>query len=97
MKETERITALKNEYEKLGIQAETLNTGNLISAIEIPASGRQLPSGVRINSYGDHRMAMTFAPLAIRSGSIFIDDPEAVTKSYPGFWNDLVSLGFEIV
>jgi 3-phosphoshikimate 1-carboxyvinyltransferase len=42
-------------------------------------------------------MAMTFAPLAIRSGSIFIDDPEAVTKSYPGFWNDLVSLGFEIV
>jgi 3-phosphoshikimate 1-carboxyvinyltransferase len=42
-------------------------------------------------------MAMTFAPLAILSGNIIIENPEVVTKSYPGFWNDLVSVGYEIV
>ena len=42
-------------------------------------------------------MAMTFAPLAIQIGKIKIEDPDVVTKSYPGFWDDLVSLGYEIV
>ena len=39
---------------------------------------------------------MTFAPLALRFSRIKIDAPEVVTKSYPGFWDDLISLGFEI-
>jgi 3-phosphoshikimate 1-carboxyvinyltransferase len=42
-------------------------------------------------------MAMTFAPLAILNGEIVIGNPEVVTKSYPGFWKDLASVGFEIV
>jgi 3-phosphoshikimate 1-carboxyvinyltransferase len=42
-------------------------------------------------------MAMTFAPLAILNGDIRIENPEVVTKSYPGFWNDLASAGFEII
>ena len=88
--------ALKKEYEKIGIIAETYSTGNLIPALEI--MGNEVPHNpdLEISTYGDHRMAMTFAPLALAFGKIKIDAPEVVTKSYPGFWDDLVSLGFEI-
>ncbi|MCX6245823.1 MAG: 3-phosphoshikimate 1-carboxyvinyltransferase [Bacteroidetes bacterium] len=96
IKETDRLTALKNEYEKIGIMAETYTTGNLIPAVEIPCSNPTFPPGLLINTYGDHRMAMTFAPMAILSGSLLIENPGVVTKSYPGFWNDLASLGFKI-
>jgi 3-phosphoshikimate 1-carboxyvinyltransferase len=96
IKETDRLLALKTEYEKIGITAETYSTGNLIPAMEITASRVECRPGLQINTYGDHRMAMTFAPLAILSGSINIENPEVVTKSYPGYWDDLVSAGFEI-
>ena len=96
IKETDRLTALKNEYEKVGIKAETYTTGNLIPAMEIPSSQLNFHPGLLINTYGDHRMAMTFAPMALRSGTVMIENPGVVTKSYPGFWNDLASLGFEI-
>ncbi|MGA3013513.1 MAG: 3-phosphoshikimate 1-carboxyvinyltransferase [Bacteroidales bacterium] len=96
IKETDRLMALKKEYEKIGIVAETYSTGNLIPALEI--IGNEVPQNpdLEISTYGDHRMAMTFAPLALLFGKINIDDPEVVTKSYPGFWDDLVSVGFEI-
>lgn len=96
IKETDRLLALKTEYEKIGIIAETYSTGNLIPAIEIMAGRVTCPPGMQFSTYGDHRMAMTFAPLAILNGNILIENPEVVTKSYPGFWNDLVSLGYEI-
>jgi 3-phosphoshikimate 1-carboxyvinyltransferase len=97
IKETDRLLALKTEYEKIGIKAETYSTGNLIPAMEIMAGRVDCPAGIQINTYGDHRMAMTFAPLAILGGEIRIENPEVVTKSYPGFWNDLISAGYEIV
>lgn len=46
-----------------------------------------------IRTYNDHRIAMAFAPLSLKTGSVFIDDPEVVKKSYPGFWEDWKSLG----
>jgi 3-phosphoshikimate 1-carboxyvinyltransferase len=96
IKETDRLMALKTEYEKMGITAETYTTGNLIPAIEIKPGPADLPAGMQFSTYGDHRMAMTFAPLAILNGEIRIEDPQVVTKSYPGFWKDLVALGYEI-
>jgi 3-phosphoshikimate 1-carboxyvinyltransferase len=96
IKETDRLTALKTEYEKIGITAETYSTGNLIPALEIIGNVVPHNPDLEISTYGDHRMAMTFAPLALTFGKIKIDAPEVVTKSYPGFWDDLVSLGFEI-
>jgi len=54
-----------------------------------------LNSGVVINTYNDHRMAMAFAPLALKT-QLFIDDAEVVSKSYPDFWNDLQTLGFNL-
>lgn len=96
IKETDRLLALRTEYEKIGITVETYSTGNLVPAMEITASNIVPEPGLQIDTYGDHRMAMTFAPLAILNGTIRIANPEVVTKSYPGFWNDLVSAGFEI-
>jgi 3-phosphoshikimate 1-carboxyvinyltransferase len=48
-----------------------------------------------INTYHDHRMAMGLAPLATLS-NLKIESPEVVNKSYPGFWDDMKSVGFEI-
>ena len=44
----------------------------------------------------DHRMALALAPLALKFGTITINDPQVVTKSYPGFWEDLRSAGFGV-
>jgi len=49
-----------------------------------------------INTYGDHRMAMAFAPLALVLNSIRLENPAVVSKSYPGFWEDLKNIGFDI-
>ena len=49
-----------------------------------------------IDTYEDHRMAMAFAPIALKLGEIRINDPQVVTKSYPRFWDDLKSVTFVI-
>lgn len=91
------MIALKTEFKKIGVTAETYSTGNLIPELEIMAGQVASSTELPISTYSDHRMAMTFAPLAIQIGKIKIEDPDVVTKSYPGFWDDLVSLGYEIV
>ncbi len=96
IKETDRIVALQNELAKLGINIETSNAGDFSFKLEFAPDQIKLPPGVRFGTYEDHRMAMTFAPLAIRSGEVLIEEPEVVSKSYPGFWTDLQSLGFEL-
>jgi len=64
--------------------------------MEFPPSIMKIALPLRMASYGDHRMAMTFAPLALKMGTITIEDPDVVKKSYPQFWEHLASLGFEI-
>ena len=49
-----------------------------------------------VSTYEDHRMAMAFAPLALKLNEIKIEEPNVVTKSYPMFWKDLEKSGFEI-
>ena len=51
-------------------------------------------SGVVVATYHDHRMAMAFAPLAMKV-PLSVEDPGVVAKSYPDFWNDLALLGFQ--
>jgi 3-phosphoshikimate 1-carboxyvinyltransferase len=51
-------------------------------------------SNIAIATYNDHRMAMAFAPLALKV-PIIIDNAEVVSKSYPDFWKDLERLGFQ--
>jgi len=47
-------------------------------------------------TYGDHRMAMAFAPLAILYKQVYFDSRDVVRKSYPNFWCDLESMGFKV-
>ena len=49
-----------------------------------------------IDTYEDHRMALAFAPLAIKFPGIIINNPQVVTKSYPHYWDGLANAGFEI-
>lgn len=91
IKETDRITALVNEMAKLGFVLET----NRVNTIEW--NGRRGPaSQLPILTYKDHRMAMSFAPAALRNTCVLIDEPTVVTKSYPRFWDDMKSIGFNI-
>ena len=50
-----------------------------------------------IDTYEDHRMALAFAPYAMKHQGVIINNPQVVSKSYPHFWNDLKTAGFEVV
>lgn len=89
-KESDRIIALKTELEKMG--AKLVITNN---SIELKKSKAIQFEGV-IETYNDHRMAMSFSPLALVYNSIKIANPEVVSKSYPRFWKDLKSVGFSV-
>lgn len=91
IKETDRIAAMKTELRKLGFIIKDQNGSELIWDGE-----RCTPTMEAIDTYEDHRMAMSIAPLALVFGEIAINDPEVVTKSYPNYWSDLVAAGFEI-
>ena len=86
------MQALKNELRKLGAEVEIINDDSLKT---LPTCSFQLPTS-SFSTYTDHRMAMSFAPLALVFGKIGIKDPEVVKKSYPGFWEDMRSVGFVI-
>lgn len=87
IKETDRINALSTELEKFGTKFSEIKTG--MYRVE----GQLKPSSETIQTYSDHRMALSFAALASRF-PITIQDPEVISKSYPGYWKDLQKLGF---
>jgi 3-phosphoshikimate 1-carboxyvinyltransferase len=89
IKETDRLEALRIELTKLGATITvTVDSLTLIASTHINPN-------ITIATYNDHRMAMSFAPLAIKV-PIVIENAEVVSKSYPDFWEDLKSLGIEI-
>jgi 3-phosphoshikimate 1-carboxyvinyltransferase len=94
IKETDRIAALQRELARLGFVIETGDGGNRVSwdGTHCRKAGRPV-----IRTYNDHRMAMSFAPLAICFPGLAIEDPMVVTKSYPGYWEDLKKAGFRMV
>jgi 3-phosphoshikimate 1-carboxyvinyltransferase len=89
IKETDRLSALEAELTKLGAQVKVSD-----HSLHLQKCG-PLKTGKSIATYNDHRMAMAFAPLALRT-DLFIEDAEVVSKSYPGFWQDLGTLGFQV-
>lgn len=89
IKETDRLMALQNELTKLG--AKVAITEDTIT-VE-PAD--RIRENISIKTYNDHRMAMAFAPLALRV-PLVIEEAEVVSKSYPDFWDDLKKIGFDI-
>jgi 3-phosphoshikimate 1-carboxyvinyltransferase len=89
IKETDRLVALKNELTKLGASVAVTNDSLHLDANAV------IKSNVTIATYNDHRMAMAFAPLALQV-PLIIEEVEVVSKSYPTFWEDLITVGFDI-
>lgn len=86
IKETDRLLALKNELSKLGATVQIDD-----SSLQLEKASHILSNKI-IKTYQDHRMAMAFAPLALKT-NITIQDAEVVSKSYPNFWDDLKIAG----
>lgn len=92
IKETDRIAALKTELAKLGYVLRDENDSILVWDGE-RCKPQETPV---IKTYEDHRMAMAFAPAAIRYPHMQIAEPQVVSKSYPAYWEDLKKAGFLI-
>ena len=87
IKETDRLEALKNEIYKFGTSIDITDDSLHLS------DSKPLKSGAIVETYNDHRMAMAFAPLALRT-EFSIKEAEVVSKSFPDFWKNLAELGF---
>ncbi len=90
IKETDRLEALHTELSKMG--APIIVTDKSLTL----EKATDIKSNVAIDTYNDHRMAMAFAPIALKT-DIVINDAGVVSKSYPDFWRDLKSLQFQVV
>jgi 3-phosphoshikimate 1-carboxyvinyltransferase len=92
IKETDRIAALITEMRKLGYVIRNRSNsmlfwnGERVKPQESPV----------IETYNDHRMAMAFAPATICHPRLTIAEPQVVTKSYPGYWEDLEKAGVRL-
>ena len=95
IKETDRIVALQNEMAKLGFDLEDRNDSELLWDGRRRALTAEEYDSVAIDTYEDHRMAMAFAPVALVNGSIRINNPHVVSKSYPRYWDNLLAAGFQ--
>ncbi len=86
IKETDRLLALKTELEKLGAE---VRIGK--DSLELFPS-KEIKEHIAVDTYNDHRMAMAFAPLALKT-PLQINDPKVVSKSFPAFWSSLQKMG----
>ena len=90
IKETDRLLALEKELSKLGasiwVDEESLHL----------SAKQNFQENQSIDTYHDHRMAMAFAPLALKI-PLTINDAGVVSKSYPGFWNDMQKASFQCI
>ena len=90
IKETDRLVALENELSKLGASI-TIDEKSLRLA-----GTQNFQANQAIDTYHDHRMAMAFAPLALKI-PLSINDAGVVSKSYPSFWEDMKTTGYQVI
>jgi 3-phosphoshikimate 1-carboxyvinyltransferase len=91
IKETNRVLALQTELAKIGVKFIEKNL-----SYKLDCSGLHFPEKITVSTYEDHRMAMAFAPLALKIKEVEIEEKQVVEKSYPYFWDDLEKAGFNI-
>ncbi len=89
IKETDRLTALATELRRLGAQVELGDDWITVHPLESVESAE----GTAIETYGDHRMAMSFAVAGLRIPNLTILDPACVEKTYPTFFDDWRTIG----
>ena len=91
IKESDRITSIKTELNKLGANVAEEGDSLIIQGVE------GFKGGVTVNSWNDHRIAMSLAIASTRcEKEIILEEAESVRKSYPHFWDDFVKMGGEI-
>ncbi len=91
VKESDRIHGPAVELVKMGVKLEEKKDGMVI------CGGEEIKGGVKVESYGDHRMAMALSVAALKARyPVEIKDAECVDVSYPGFWNDFEKLGVKV-
>ena len=94
IKETDRLSALQTELGKLGFAIEVRGDSELLWDGNRKAIDEEQLETVAIDTYKDHRMAMAFAPCALRLPFLNMNNPEVVSKSYPTYWETLERAGF---
>ena len=91
IKESDRITSIKTELNKLGANVAEEGDSLIIQGVE------GFKGGVTVNAWNDHRIAMSLAIASTRcEKEIILEEAESVRKSYPHFWDDFVKMGGEI-
>jgi 3-phosphoshikimate 1-carboxyvinyltransferase len=94
VKETDRIRALATELNRIRSGLAREDGDELVVASDPKLAGQTLPA--RIETYEDHRIAMSFALAGLGIGGITVLDPDCVGKTYPGYWDALRSLGVSL-
>ena len=90
VKESDRIAVMCRELARLGVEVEELDDGAIVSGGAV--------RGGKVDSHGDHRIAMSFAVLALAAEAhVAIENAEWIETSYPGFVDDMRALGAEMV
>jgi len=77
-KESDRLAAVAAELQKMGVEARETADGLVIRG--------GVPRGAVIQTYNDHRIAMSFAVAGLKAPGVAITDPDCVAKSFPDFW-----------
>ncbi len=95
VKECDRISALSTELNRIRQGLAHEEGDDLIVHSDPALAGTTRPT--RIETYADHRIAMSFALAGLKIGGLVILDPDCVGKTYPGYWDALRSLGVELV
>lgn len=96
-KETDRVTALATELDKAGFRLHVRNEETIfLEKLGQTDHDSLKAKRITVETYGDHRMALAFAPLALFFQEVSIKDPAVVDKSYPDFWQQLMKVGFSI-
>lgn len=92
IKESDRVSAFQREAYKLNIKTDFCGG----SKLKILEESNLKPFKRILKTYNDHRLIMAFAPLALKTGELFLDDISNVSKSFPDYFEQMKSLGFSI-
>lgn len=100
IKESDRIAALEKELAKFNFDFRETDDDEYVllqACLYDCVNERKIKPNVQIETYNDHRVAMSFAPFVLLCKELYIQNPEVVGKSYPTFWDDLRLVGFDLL
>ena len=94
VKECDRISALSTELNRIRPGLAEEDGDDLVIHADPTLAGKTMPA--RIQTYDDHRIAMSFAVAGLSVGGVVIEDPACTAKTFPGYWKALEGLGVEL-